>query len=517
MSTFILSHDLGTTGDKATLFSASGQLIASCFSEYPTSYPKHGWAEQDPALYWKAFCNSTAALLESTKTSPADVASVCFSGQMMAALPVDAGGEPLRSSIIWADLRSTKQAEELSRRIDADMVYELTGHRLSASYSATKIMWLRENEPEIYRKTAKFIHAKDYIASRLTGKTVTDYSDASGMNLLDITALKWSDEMLEASKIDKDKLPEIVESTQVVGKIRKDAAAQSGLREGTPVVIGGGDGACATCGAGVVAEGEAYIYLGTSTWMAIAANKPLIDPKRRTFTFCHFLKGLYFPAGTMQSGGGSFQWLKNVLCDSEGMAAEQAGVDVYDLLTLKAEQVPCGSEGVVFLPYLMGERSPLWNPDARACFIGLSMIHKKPHIIRAVLEGVAFNMKLIEEAFQEQGIKPAEIRMIGGGARSRLWRAIFADVMEKPVARLNFIEEATSVGAAIAGGVGVGIFSSINDAAKIVKHVETNRPVEQNFPVYRRQYEIFQRSYEQLAGVFNLLAGPAGLASGQGS
>ena len=510
MSSFILSHDLGTTGDKATLFSVSGQLIGGCFSEYPTSYPKQGWAEQDPALYWKAFCSATADLLETTKINPSDVASVCFSGQMMAALPVDAVGQPLRNSIIWADLRSTKQAEELSRRIDADRVYELTGHRLSASYSATKIMWLRENEPEVYRKTAKFIHAKDYLVSRLTGKILTDYSDASGMNLMDISALKWSDEMLAASEIDKNKLPEVVESTQVVGTIGKDAASQSGLREGTPVVIGGGDGACATCGAGVVSEGEAYIYLGTSTWMAIAANKPLIDPKRRTFTFCHFLKGLYFPAGTMQSGGGSFQWFKNVLCDSEIQAAERAGVDVYDLLSLKAQAVPCGSEGALFLPYLMGERSPLWNPNARACFIGLSMIHNKNHMIRAVLEGVAFNMKLIEQAFQEQGIKPAEIRMIGGGAKSRLWRGIFADIMEKPVARLSFIEEATSVGAAIAGGVGVGIFSSINDAAKIVKHIETNRPEKQNFSVYRKQYEIFRRSYAQLAGVFDQLVGGQG-------
>ncbi len=506
MAEFILSHDLGTTGDKATLFSSTGELMASTFSDYPTHYPKQGWAEQDPELYWKAFCDSTATMLEQAKISSSDIACVCFSGQMMAALPVDAEGKALRNSIIWADLRSTKQAEELSRRIDADKVYQLTGHRLSASYSATKIMWIRENEPEVYKRTMKFIHAKDYLVCRLTGKITTDYSDASGMNLLDIRALRWSEEMLEAAELDVNKLPEIVESTQIVGKISRTAAAHSGLAEGTPVVIGGGDGACATCGAGVVAEGEAYIYLGTSTWMAIAANKPLIDPQKRTFTFCHFLKGLYFPAGTMQSGGGSFQWIKNVLCDSEIQAAERTGVDVYDLLSLKAQAVPCGSEGVIFLPYLMGERSPLWNPEARACFIGLSMIHNKNHMIRAVLEGVAFNMKLIEEAFREQGVQADDIRMIGGGAKSRLWRSIFADVMERPVARLNFIEEATSVGAAIAGGVGVGIFSSINDAAKIVKHVESNSAVEQHFPVYRKQYEIFKRSYEQLVEVFTQLA-----------
>ncbi len=506
MADYILAHDLGTTGDKATLFSADGELIGSCFSEYPTYYPKQGWAEQDPALYWGAFCESSKNLLEQAKLAAKEVACVCFSGQMMAALPLDGSGNPLRNSIIWADLRATEQIEQLSKRVDADRVYELTGHRLSASYSAAKIMWIRDNEPEIYKKTAKFVHAKDYLAARLTGKIFTDYSDASGMNLLDIGTLKWAEDLLAATEIDENKLPEIVESTQIVGKIKKEAAAQSGLAEGMPVVIGGGDGACATCGAGVVAEGEAYIYLGTSTWMAMASNKPLIDPSRRTFTFCHFLKGLYFPAGTMQSGGGSLQWFKNVLCDSEAAAAGQAGVDVYDLLALKAGEVACGSEGVIFLPYLMGERSPLWNPDARACFIGLSMLHDKRHMARAVLEGVAFNMRLIEEAFREQGVSSKEIRMIGGGAKSALWRSIFADIMEKPVVKLNFIDEATSIGAAIAGGVGVGIFSSIRDADKIVRCVDRTAAQSEHFPVYRKRYDVFKKSYQQLRDVFSLLA-----------
>jgi len=506
MAVFILSHDLGTTGDKATLFSADGELIGSCFSAYPTYYPKQGWAEQDPELYWKAFCDSTKTLMETARIGVTDIAAVCFSGQMMAALPVDAHGRALRNSIIWADLRATAETDVLSKRIDADQVYELSGHRLSASYSAAKIMWIRDNEPEIYKRTAKFIHAKDYLSARLTGKIFTDYSDASGMNLLDIRSLQWSPEILAAADIDRDKLPEIVESTEVVGRIIKTAADQCALAEGTPVVIGGGDGACATCGAGVVAEGQAYIYLGTSTWMAIASDRPLIDPARRTFTFCHFRKGLYFPAGTMQSGGGSFQWLKNVLCDAEVSAAGQAGVDVYDLLALKAGQVRPGSEGVIFLPYLMGERSPLWNPQARACFIGLSMIHEKKHMIRAVLEGVAFNMKTIAEAFTEQGVEAEEIRMIGGGAKSPLWREIFADIMEKPIVKLNFIEEATALGAAIAGGVGVGIFSSLRDADKLVKAVQRTPVDRENSSVYRKHYDIFRRSYQQLVDIFSSLS-----------
>jgi len=502
---YILAHDIGTTGDKATLFSDKGNLVATSFCPYQTYYPGAGWAEQDPEDYWKAFCESTAMLM-ANKVGPEEIAVVVFSGQMMAALPVDEHGRALRNSIIWADLRSTAQARELGKRIDADRVYEITGHRLSPSYSATKIMWIREHEPDIYRSTAKFIHAKDYLTARLTGRIASDYSDASGMNLLDISRLEWSGEILEATGIERSKLPQIAESTDIAGKVTKAAARESGILEGTPVVTGGGDGACATCGSGVVSEGSSYIYLGTSTWMAIASDHPLIDPLKRTFTFCHFKKGLYFPAGTMQTGGGSYQWFKNTLCRQESDFAEESSVSVYDILNLRARKVEAGSGGIIFLPYLMGERSPLWNPDARGCFIGLSMTHNKDHLTRAVLEGVAFNMKLICDAFAEQGVSTPAVRMIGGGAKSRLWREIFADVMEKPVLKLNFIEEATSVGAAIAGGVGVGIFSSIADADRLVHVTEEVSPDEGNFSVYRKQYGLFKQSVNLLGDVFTGLA-----------
>jgi xylulokinase len=352
----------------------------------------------------------------------------------------------------------------------------------------------------------KFIHAKDFVVLKLTGAIFSDFSDASGMNLLDIRELEWSEELMEAAGIERDKLPELVESVSVVGKVKRDAAAMSGLAEGTPVVIGGGDGACATCGAGVVKEGEAYVYLGTSTWMGLATEEPIIDPEKRTFTFCHFRKGLYMPAGTMQTGGGSLGWFKNELCGMEQEAAEWAGVDVYDLITLKAKTVPCGSGGLLFLPYLMGERSPWWNPGARGCFIGLTVLHTKSHLARAVLEGVAFNMRIIGDAFKEQGVRFDEIQMIGGGARSALWRSIFADVMEVPSLRLNFIEEATSVGAAIAGGVGVGLFSSIHDIQRFVKVEEKTPPDGRNIPIYRKQFALFRESYRQLCGVFEKLS-----------
>ncbi len=506
MASYILAHDLGTTGDKATIFSDDGRLLASAFTPYPTCYPESGWAEQDPGDYWRAFCESTRKIINVAKVKPCDIGVVSFSGQMMAALPVDGEGNALRNSIIWADLRSTKQAERVAERIGSDRVYELTGHRLSASYSATKIMWIREREPEIYRNASKFIHAKDFVVCKLTGNIYSDFSDATGMNLLDIESLEWSEELLEATGIEREKLPDLLESTGVAGKVTREAALESGLLEGTPVVIGGGDGPCATCGSGVVRGGESYIYLGTSTWMGLATTRPLIDPRKRTFTFSHFRRGLYMAAGTMQAGGGSLKWFRDVIGDAERYAAEKAGVDAYELLTLKAGEVPCGSRGLLFLPYLMGERSPLWDPDARGCFLGLTMVHTKSHMVRAVLEGVAYNMRSIAEAFEELGQQFKTIRFIGGGAKSRLWRAIFSDVLGKPIERLNFIDEATSVGAAIAGGVGTGIFASLEDAERFVRVEEEVQPDEKNVRLYNGYYGIFKECYARLAGVFKLLA-----------
>ena len=501
----ILSHDLGTTGDKATLFRSDGTLVAATLASYPTSYPKPGWAEQDADGYWNAFCRSTRELLAAAGCTPREIGVVSFSGQMMAALPVDTRGDPLRPSIIWADQRATAEAAELARRVPPHRIYALTGHRVSASYSAAKIMWIRRNEPDVYRRAAKFLHAKDFVVGRLTGRMCTDYSDASGMNLLDIGALRWSDEMLAAAEISPALLPDLFESTEVVGKVTVEAAAASGLAEGTPVAIGGGDGACATCGAGVVAEGDFYICLGTSAWMATASRTPLFDPGERTFTFCHFKRGLFFPCGSMQAAGGSLAWFMDAF-----PAPQKAGAsddpDRYETANREASGVPAGSEGLLFLPYLMGERSPWWNSRARGSFVGLSMRHGRSHLLRAVMEGVALNMRVIADAFRELGREYDEIRMLGGGARSAAWRQIFADVLETPIATLNFMEEATSLGAAIAGGVAIGVFPGIEAAARIVRTVQRTEPDPLRFPVYNGIYPAFKAAYAQLAPVFEMIA-----------
>ncbi len=506
MGSYILSHDLGTTGDKATLVDENGKVLATDFYGYDTYHPKSGWVEQDPEDYWNAFCKTTRSIVERSGIKPSNVAVVSFSGQMMAAIPVDEEMVPLRRSLIWADMRSTKQVEEIGKKIEPDRVYMITGHRLAASYSASKILWIKENEPDIYRRAYKFLHAKDFVVLKLTSKFLTDYSDASGMNLLDINSLKWSEEMIEATGIDAHKLPEVVESTAVAGTVTKEASGICGLVEGTPVVIGGGDGACATAGAGVISKNDSYIYLGTSTWMGLTETEPMLDPKKRIFTFCHFKKGLYFVAGTMQTGGGSYGWFKNTMCGEERTEAEREGIDVYDLLNRRAESVNPGSDGLIFLPYLMGERTPLWDPDARGAFVGITIRHEKPQFIRAVLEGVAYNMRSIVEVFRELGADFKEIRIIGGGAKSALWRSIMADVLNVRIAKLNLIEEATSFGAAIAGGVGAGIYNSMEDAAKIIRVEDTVEPDPKNVKIYESYFKTFSEMYEKMKGLFHALS-----------
>ncbi len=339
-----------------------------------------------------------------------------------------------------------------------ERVYQITGHRASSSYSGAKILWVRNHQPELFRQVHKFLHAKDFIVARLTGNFVTDYSDASGMNLYDLQAGDWSAPILDAIGLDRALLPELHAASDVVGEVTAQVAAEVGLAAGTPVVIGGGDGCCAATGAGVVREGSAYNYIGSSSWIALATKTPILDPTMRTFTWAHLVPGMFSPCGTMQTAGGSYQWLRDNFCLPEKEAAAGLKLSAYDLMNLQAEQSPPGANGLLFLPYLLGERSPRWNPKARGGFIGLTMKHNRADMIRAGLEGITLNLRVILEAFQEQNTQVTAMRVIGGGARGRVWRQIMADIYGLPVLRPALLEEATSLGAAIAGGVGVGIF-----------------------------------------------------------
>ncbi len=492
---YILAHDLGTTGNKASLYDRLGKVIASTFYGYGVDYPQPNWVEQNPQDWWQAVCVSTRQLLEISHTQAQEIAAVSFSGQMMGAVAVDRSGQPLRTAIIWADTRAVPQAQRLIERVGMEATYRITGHRASPSYSGAKIRWIKDHQPELYAQAHKFLHAKDFIVMRLTGNFVTDLSDASGMNLVDLNTKDWSPALIEALELHLEKLPELHASTDVVGQVTKQAAEDTGLAAGTPVVIGGGDGPCASVGAGVVRQGSAYNYIGSSSWIGIATPEPIFDPALRTFTFFHLVPGMFTPIGTMQAAGGSYQWLRDNFCLPEKDAAETLKISPYELMNLQAEKSKPGANGLLFFPYLLGERSPYWNPDARGAFFGLTMAHNRADIVRATLEGITLNLRTILESFWDQGAQIEAMRVIGGGANGRIWRQIMADIYGIPVQRPALLSEATSFGAAVAGGVGVGLFKDFSLAEELTPVVDVTLPDASLKPLYDRLYDVFVKAY----------------------
>jgi xylulokinase len=482
---------------------------ASAFSGYSTDYLQSNWVEQDPEAWWRAVCQSTQELLCSSGITKDEIGCVSFSGQMMGCVALDRDARPLRSAIIWADTRAVEEAETIIRQVGMQPAYQITGHRASASYSAAKIMWIQRHQPEIYARTHKFVHAKDFIVARLTGNFVTDYSDASGTNLYDLQAYDWSADMLLAAGIDREKLPELHAGTDIVGKVRSAAAEEAGLLAGTPVVIGGGDGCCAAAGAGVVREGGAYNYLGSSSWIAIASHQPIFDPTLRTFTFAHLQRGVYMPCGTMQAAGGSYQWLRDTLCQPEKETAQNLQIDPYEAMNLEAEKSKPGANGLTYFPYLLGERSPRWNPDARGVYFGLSMGHTRADIIRATLEGITLNLRVILEAFLQQNANIPAMRVIGGGAKGRIWRQIMADIYQIPIQRPSLLAEATSLGAALAGGIGIGLYPGWEFAEKITPIIDETQPNPELAALYSHKYEFFNQAYQAFEPLYAFSKDPA--------
>ncbi|KAF0193598.1 MAG: xylulokinase, partial [Bacteroidetes bacterium] len=433
-----------------------------------------------------------------------DIACICFSAQMMGCLPVDRVGNPLRKSIIWADLRGVRQAEYIEKSLGMESVYRITGHRISASYSAAKILWIKDNQPELFKETFKVLHAKDFIIYRLTGKFVTDYSDASGMNLFDIVQKKWSQEILKNIGIPEDILPEPHASTDIAGCLTREAADCTGLQEGIPVVIGGGDGSCAAVGAGVVETGKTYNVVGSSSWVAAASKEPVFDPGMRTFNWVHLDPELYSPCGTMQTAGYSLKWLKDTLCGLEILQADKEGINPYKLIDEKIERTAPGANNLLFLPYLLGERSPRWNPDAKGAFVGLKMNHSGGDIYRSVLEGVGFNLKVILDIF-ESFLPVNEVIVIGGGAKGKVWMQIMADIWQKTILVPEYLEEATSMGAAICGGIGIGAYNDFNVVSQFNPVKSEIHPRAEYRAVYERLYTVFNKAYEALAPIYSML------------
>jgi xylulokinase len=494
----IISHDLGTTGDKATLVDAAGKVVAACTAGYATDFGPGGKAEQDADAWWDALCRATRDLITREHLDPGRVEAVSFSGQMMGALLLDGTGAPVRPAIIWADTRSTAQAATLVERFGMERGYATTGHRLNPTYSLSKIMWVRDQQPEVFERARTVVNAKDFAVFRLTGVLATDPSDASSTNAFDQARGDWSDELLVAADLPRSLFPEIVASTQVVGRVTAAAAAATGLRAGTPVVMGGGDGPMGALGAGIIGpESGAYAYLGSSSWVSVATDAPLLDPQMRSMTFNHVIPGRYVPTATMQAGGASLEWVVDTLVPDHDQPER------FGTLLDAAAEVEASADGLYFLPHLLGERSPYWNPAARAVFAGLARHHGPAHLTRAVLEGVAFNLFTGLRALTENGIDIVAVDAIGGAANSALLLQVLADVWGVPVTRRDLVDEATAVGAAVVAGVGVGLFDDFDVARRFSTELVTQLPDRDRQAGYGSAYRQFMDAYRRLEPWFD--------------
>lgn len=495
---YVLAYDLGTTGNKAIIMDGDCQLVASAFAPYQTFFPFTKAVEQDPADWWGSVRETTQQVLQQGIDSHA-IRGIVFSGQMMGCVPVNSEAEPLGRGIIWADMRGRQQAETLLSEMGSQALYEILGNRVTASYSAAKMMWIRDYESDRFRRVYKFLQPKDFLIARMTGRFVTDFSDACGTNLFDIERREWSTMILEAAEIPQGVLPDLAASTDIVGKLSHSAASELGLRDGIPIVIGGGDGACAAAGAGAIAASQTYQYLGSSSWLGTVSSHPLLDSEARIFNWTHVVPGLYAPTGTMQAAGASFQWFKTTL----GVKPE-GGKRAYEIMDDMAAASTGPENGLIFLPYLLGERSPVWNDNARGAFIGLHMSHRPGDLVRAVMEGIALNMKGILDALTTQ-VSVKQLRFIGGGAKSRLWAQIFSDVYGYPLKVPNTLDEATAMGAALTGGVGVGLFSSFDVIQQVFQNERCVTPNADRHDAYLRLQSTYQEAYRSLIGIFDNL------------
>ena len=494
MNRYTIGIDVGTGGTRALMVDEKGALIGSATHEHAQfASPQNGWAEQDPHDWWNACQKAIGKLLKETGVSKNEIAAVGLAGQMHGAVLLDEKEEVLRPALIWCDQRSADECRVLNETIGEQRIVELTSNPALPNFTQTKLMWVRTHEPEIWKKFRSFLLPKDYVRLQLTGVRAIDVSDASGTLLLDVVHRRWSKEMVKATGLDERCLPEVFESPEVVGKITARAAQATGLAEGTPVVAGAGDQAGGAIGMGIVKAGCVSATIGTSGVVFAATDKPFLDPKGRLHTFCHAIPNRWHVMGVTQAAGQSFRWFR----DTFGTIGKAAG-DPYDSLSQEAAAIPAGADGVLWAPYLMGERTPHLDSDVRGALIGLAASHGRGHIIRAILEGVAFSLKDSLTIFAEIGVPVDDIRLGGGGARSPLWRQIQADVYAKPVSLLA-AEEGCAYGAAVLAGVGAGLWPSVDEAcAEIVRIASVVSPVKQSSDKLQQQYKIYRAIYPAL-------------------
>lgn len=483
---YVIGIDVGTSGVRGLLVDTEARLHRASVREYGMSVPAAGWAEQDPGEWWSACAEVISELC--AKVNASDIKAVGLTGQMHSSVFLDRAHRVIRPALLWCDQRTHAEVSEINTRVGFERLVELTANRALTGFTAPKVLWLRNHEPENYGRMRNLLLAKDYIRFRLTGEFATDVSDASGMLLFDVKDRRWSDELLEVLDIDKSILPSCHEGTEVTGTVSGEASALTGLVKGTPVIAGGGDQAAGAVGNGIVREGPVLITIGTSGVVFASSDKPVVDEQARLHSFCHASPGLWHTMGVSLSAGGSLQWLRNTL------RLLKPELD-YPELASEASKTPAGADGLLFLPYLTGERTPVFDPHARGVFAGLNLNHGIGHLARAVMEGVAYTLNDSARLMKESGAGLEQIYLSGGGARSELWSGIVADVLGLPIKRLS-VDEGPAFGAASLALVGTGAFGTTAEAADFTVSIRDEvKPTPDNTRLYQDSYQRFCKLY----------------------
>ena len=485
----LLGIDVGTGGSRALVIDDAGRITSSATVEHvPFASPQTGWAEQDARDWWRA---STLAIRDVlSKENPEEIGAIGLSGQMHGLVLLDKNDKVLRPSIIWCDQRTDSQCGSLTKEIGAERLIKLTCNPALTGFTLPKMLWVRECEPQLWQQVHAVLLPKDYVRLRLSGDKATDVADASGTLLFDVAQRKWSEGMLSATEIDRRLLPRVYESPHVTGIVSPAGAEATGLRAGTPIVAGGGDQAAGAVGMGIVRSGTVSATIGTSGVVFAASDKPALDPKGRVHTFCHAVPERWHVMGVTQGAGLSLRWFR----DHFGVGNEDSR-DSYDNLTEEAARAPAGSDGLLWAPYLMGERTPHLDPHARAALVGLTASHTRAHVVRAILEGVAFSLRDTFEIFKAMNVPVEEVRLGGGGARSRLWRQIQADIYGREVKTVE-AEEGAAYGAALLAGVAAGAWPSVDAACDaVVRIASTIEPDTESVNLLDRQYQKFMKIY----------------------
>lgn len=503
---YLIGIDVGTSATKTVLFDEGGKVMASASGEYPMYQPENGWAEQRPEDWREAVFKTMKEVVKDSGVEKGEIKGIGISGQMHGLVMLDEAGEVIRPSIIWCDQRTGEEVEDMLKLMPRERWISITANPPLTGWTAAKILWVQKHEPENYARCRHILLPKDYIRYILTGKFATDVSDASGMQLLDVPGRCWSEEVLKVFNIDENMLGKVYESCEVTGTLLPDVAEKLGLPEAVKVAGGAGDNAAAAVGTGIVRDGTAFTTIGTSGVVFAHSSRLSIDPKGRVHTCCCAVPGAWHIMGVTQAAGLSLKWFKDQFCQDYIEEAERKGCDVYDLLNEAVSSVKPGSDRLIYLPYLMGERTPHLDPDCRGAFFGLSAIHTKKHLCRAVMEGVAYSLCDCNEILQEMGIKVSRMMACGGGGKSPVWRQMLSDLYWCEVKTVRQ-EEGPALGAAILAGVGCGIYPSVEEACdRLIGEKDSTSPIASETEIYGEYHKLYQRLYTDLKDSYKELA-----------